>query len=183
MHIRKALVIGPAIAVTALVLACGSGGGTKVKAGAPAATGEAQATATQAASKAPVGPKGFKIGDGGTVTRDGKDIATVTLADARTAKDYQGKPALVVTVTVKALPDATETYDFNQFDFSARAADGTTLDGAVLDDGPAELHSGDLAPGQIAKGAIIFKLAGASEHGVIITYSPGFNALAFWTVA
>jgi hypothetical protein len=105
-------------------------------------------------------------------------------AGARLGGDgFEGNPAIVLTVTVKMLPSASGTFDFNQFDYSARAADGTTLDMAVVDNGPPELNSGTLAPGQSAKGAIMYDLGGASSHGVTVTCAPGLSTLAFWTVS
>lgn len=160
-------------------LACSSGGTTvssKPPASGLAATGAAAAANDNGA------PKGFALGQPGTVTRDSADVATVTVSDAKTTKDYEGRPAIVLTVTVTALPTLKGTYSFNTFDFAARAKDGTTLDPAVLDNGPAELNSGDLAAGQTAKGAIMYKLGTAASSGVTVTYAPGLSTLAFWTV-
>jgi hypothetical protein len=179
---KKTIAVVSLAVVGALgALACSSGG-TTVSSKAPAVSSGSSGAAAAAAAGKPAGPKGFALGQTGTVSRDGADVATVTVADARTANDYQGRPAIVLTVTVTASANLAGSYSYNEFDFSARAGDGTTLDQAVLDDGPAELHSGDLAAGQTAKGAIMFVLGSAKASGVTVTYAPGFDTLAFWTV-
>jgi hypothetical protein len=168
---RKILFALLGAGLAALIIACGSGGPTIGKGSDP----QGPVAATGQAEKAVTGPQGFKVGEHATLTLGSGSTADLIVESVK----VQGKSIVAkVTVTCK-----TGSVNYNMFDWTAVAGDGTKLDLGSDIDVTNELHSGTLAAGQKVTGAVQFAGGQAQLHGARIVYSGGFSGdLAYWTV-
>lgn len=165
---RKIIISAAAALALATVIACSSAPGDKVTS---TGQGEHPATAGAAATQnLPAGPKKFNVGEHATLTLGNGSTADIVVTSVK----VQGK-SIVATISMQC---TSGTVPYNQFDWSATAADGTKLDSAFDPDVKNGLSSGDLASSQKVMGTVAFE--GNTAKGVTVTYSGGFSALAYW---
>lgn len=137
----------------------------------------------------PAGPKGFALGETGTLSLATGDAAEITVANARRTNKapsrYAKPPAngvfLTVDVIVKAI--GSDVFSVNPFDLYARGPDGTQYEYGggnstyMLSQGA--LNMTTLNPGEQVKGPLTFDVpAGTIE----VVYAPRFRALGYWRV-
>jgi hypothetical protein len=164
---RKILFALLGAGLAALIIACGAA--PKVGKGSQA---DGPVAATGQAEKA--GPQGFKVGEHATLTLGSGSTADLVVESVK----VQGKSLVAkVTVTCK-----TGSVNYNMFDWSAVAGDGTKLDLGSDVNVTSELSSGTLAAGQKVTGNVQFAGGQAQLHGARIVYGGFSGDLAYWTV-
>lgn len=187
------------VAIVAGALASGGSTGTKVTTGgspttnatAPPASAPAQpqeSTAPQSAPAAPAdqGPAQLTFGTPASVTEDGVEVGTITVAEPQfttvNGNEFGDPPEhgrfALFTITATAL--SGHTFDVNPLDFYVRLPDGThvtSMDGSTYFTDSGELHAVTLTPGETIKGLVSFDV---TTGPATLVYAPGFTAIGEW---
>lgn len=169
---RKILFTVLGASLAALILACGAA--PKVSSGGGQEQPVAAASQAAQGAKPPAGPQGFKVGEHATLTLGNGSTADLIVESVK----VQGKSLVAkVTVTCK-----TGSVEYNQFDWTMVAGDGSKLDLGSDFNITGELHSGTLAAGQKVTGVVQFAGGQAQLHGGRVIYGGFSGDLAYWTV-
>ncbi|GGM27876.1 DUF4352 domain-containing protein [Dactylosporangium sucinum] len=171
----RKIVTGLAAALALFVIACGAAPKSDTVSKAPAATGSGAPVAGAAAdtkAAAPEGPKKFAVGEVGVLSMANGSTGEVVVKSVK----LQGKVIVVsVSITCKA-----GSIDYNTFDWSMLAGDGTKLDTGFSIDVKNQLHSGTIGAGQSVTGNLVFEGTAAQMKGAQVQFSPSFDTLAYW---
>ena len=160
---RKAIVAIAAL-MALFVIACGSTSPTIKEGGTSSTAGGAK--------NVPAGPKKFALGEDAVLTLANGSTATIQVKSVA----FQGGN-IVASVSVQATSGAI---DYNRFDWSATAGDGTSLDISIGNGVKNVFASGTLAAGQKYTGNLVYAGTAAQVKGSNWTYTNGLTTLAYW---
>lgn len=158
---RRWQIIG-VVALSLLVLACGSTAGTGTTA--PAATG----VSVVAATDAPTGPA--KVGE--RVEQNGTVLTVISVEKKAELSQLQKAKEGSVFVLIEVLIEnaGTEKIPYNPLYFKVKDSEGFEYNATIFG-GDNGLKSGDLAVGDKARGVIAVEVKEAAK-GLVLSYQP-----------